>query len=66
MAEHPGVPALVGLVTGAFGVFAHVSFIVARLLVCGGERFSFVTGQYFPAVGQSEPTDGPLLAGVVM
>ena len=66
MAERPGVLALVGLGTGAFGVFAHVSFIVARLAVGGGERFSVMNGQDFPAVGQSEPTNIPPLADFVL
>ena len=66
MTGHPGVPALVGLGTGAFGFFAHVSFIVARLVVGGGERLDFMAGQDFPAVGLEEPTDGPLLAGFVL
>ena len=66
MAKRTGVLALVGLGTGPIGVFAHVRFIVARLAVGGGERFSVVTGQDFPAVGQSEPTNGPLLADFVL
>ena len=66
MAKRPGVLALVGLGTGPFGVFAHVSFIVARLAVGGGEHFTVVAGQDFPAVGQSEPTNGPLLADFVL
>ena len=66
MAEHSDVPALFGPGTGAFGVFAHVRFIVARLAVGGGERFSVVTGRDFPVVGQAEPSDGPLLAGFVL
>ena len=44
----------------------HDRFIMARLAVGGGERFSVVTGQDFPAVGQSEPNDGPLLADFVL
>ena len=66
MAKRPGVPALFGLGTGAFGVFAHVSFIVARIAVGGGGRFAVVTGRDFPVVGQSEPSDGPLLAVFVL
>ena len=66
MSEQPGVPDLVGLGTGAFGIFAHGSFIVARLAVGGRERFSVVSGQDFPAVGQAEPTNGLLLAGFVL
>ena len=66
MVEHPGVPALVGLGTGAFGIFAHGSFIVARLAIGGRERFAVMTGQDFPAVGQAEPTNGPLLAYFVL
>ena len=66
MAKHRGVPALVGLGTGAFGIFAHCSFIVARLAVGGRERFSVVAGQDFPALGQTEPTNGPLLADFLL
>ena len=66
MVEDPGVPAPFGLGTGAFGVFAHVSFIVARLAVDGEERFAVVNGQDFPVVGQAEPTNGPLLACFVL
>ena len=66
MAKRPGVLALVGLGTGPFGVFAHVSFIVARIAVCGGGRFAVVTGRDFPVVGQSEPSDVPLLAVFVL
>ena len=62
MAERPVVPALVGLGTGAFGVFGHVRFILARLGVGGGEHFYVVAGQDFPAVGQAKPTFDPLLA----
>ena len=50
MAERPGVLALVGLGTGAFGVFVHGSFIVVRLAVGGRARFAVVAGQDFPAV----------------
>ena len=66
MSEHPGVPSLVGLGTGAFGVSAHGSFIVARLAVCGRAPFAVVAGQDFPAVGQAEPTYDPLLAYFVL
>ena len=66
MAEHPGVPALVGLGTGAFGIFLNGSFIVARLAVCGRESFAAMDGQDLPAVGQAELTDGPLLADFVL
>ena len=66
MAKRPGVPALFVLGTGAFGFFAHVSFIVARIAVGGGGRFAVVTGRDFPVVGQSEPSDGPLLAVFVL
>ena len=62
MAKRPGVLALVGFGTGPFGVFAHVSFIVARLAVGGGEHFAVTAGQDFPAVGQAKPTFDPLLA----
>ena len=53
MAEHPGVPALVGLGTGAFGIFAHGSFIMARLAVGKKARFAVVDGQYFPYMGRA-------------
>ena len=53
MAKHPGVPALVGLGTGYFEIFAHGRFIVARLAVGVRESFSVVAGQDFPAVGQA-------------
>ena len=66
MAKHPGVPALVGLGTWDFGVFTHGSFIVARLAVGSGARFYVVAVQDFPAVGQAEPTNGPLLADFVL
>ena len=66
MAKHPGVPALVGLGTGAFGIFAHCSFIVYRISVGGRERFSVVAGQVFPDMGQAEPTNVPPLADFML
>ena len=66
MAKQPGVPALVEIGTGAFGIFAHVRFIVARLAFGGRERFAVVAGQDFPDVGQAEPTNGPLLADFLL
>ena len=62
MAEHPGIPSLVGLGTRDFGVFVHGRFIVARLVVGGRARFAVVSDQDFPAVCQAEPTDVPLLS----
>ena len=51
MAKHPGVPALFGLGTDAFGIFAHGSFIVTRLAVGVRECFAVVDGQDFSDVG---------------
>ena len=66
MEKCPGVPSLVGISIGAFGVFTHGRFIVVRLAVDGEERFSVVAIRDYPAVGRSEHTDGPLLADFVL